>query len=172
MCRYSLSEVNQLSQANFVAVFGAIFEATPEIAAQTWQHRPFTSLQALHQTMCRLVERRDRVAQLRLLQAHPDLGSKAKMAPASVQEQATVGLDTLSAEEFQRFQRLNQTYQERFGFPFIVAVRNYSSQESILQAFEVRSQNTLEQEHTTAMLEVMQIAWYRLRDIILENGTA
>ncbi|MGF1521203.1 MAG: 2-oxo-4-hydroxy-4-carboxy-5-ureidoimidazoline decarboxylase [Leptolyngbyaceae cyanobacterium] len=166
---YTLAEVNQFSQAEFVAVFGAVFEATPAIAADVWHDRPFVSVRALHQAMCEAVEKRDRAANLQLLQAHPDLGSRVKMAMASVQEQASVGLDALTEEEFARFQQLNQAYRERFGFPFIIAVRN-QTKDSILQQFEVRSRNSTEQEYTTALSEVRQIAWYRLTSLVLEGA--
>ena len=64
--------------------------------------------------------------QLALIKAHPDLGSKAKMAETSVQEQAGVGLDRLSEAEYQRFQSLNQAYKDKFDFPFIVAVKYHT----------------------------------------------
>lgn len=165
MQQYSLTEVNQFSQTKFVAVFGAVFEAAPEIATQAWADRPFDSCQSLHRVMCGLIEGRDRAANRQLLQAHPDLGSKVQMALASVQEQASVGLNSLTKAEFDYFQTLNRAYRARFGFPFIIAVRNHTKA-SILQAFETRSHNSPEQEYATALAEVMQIAWYRLDAII------
>ena len=167
MGHHTLADVNQLSLIEFVALFGAVFEATPEIAAKAWQARPFDSLQTLHQTMCRIVERRDRASNLQLLQAHPDLGSRIKMAMASVQEQARAGLTILAESEFVRFQQLNQAYRERFGFPFIIAVRDHTK-ESVLAQFEVRLLNSVEQEYTAALSEVMKIALYRLVDIVSE----
>lgn len=164
---YSLAEVNQLSHLEFVSVFGAVFEATSEIATQTWQYCPFESFEELYQTMQRLVRDRDRTTNLRLLQAHPDLGGKMRMAPASVQEQTGVGLTTLSEIELKRFQELNQAYRKRFGFPFIIAVRNHTKT-SILEAFQTRLRNSSDQEYSTALSEVMQIAWYRLADLVSE----
>lgn len=166
MKQYTLTEVNQFSRVEFVAVFGAVFEVTPAIAAAVWQERPFASLRTLHQAMCEVVKGRDRAANLQLLQAHPDLGSRVKMAVASVQEQASVGLDALTEEEFAHFQQLNRTYRERFGFPFIIAVRNHTK-DSILQQFEARSHNNTEQEYATALSEVMKIAWHRLTNLVL-----
>ncbi|NER84433.1 MAG: 2-oxo-4-hydroxy-4-carboxy-5-ureidoimidazoline decarboxylase [Leptolyngbya sp. SIO1D8] len=169
MHQYTLEQVNQLSLAEFVDIFGAIFEDTPNIAADTWNHRPFRSLKILHQVMCRIVDSRDRTCQIQLLRSHPDLGSKFKMAPTSVQEQASLGLDRLTEAEFNRLQDLNQAYQDRFGFPFIVAVRDYKTKTDLLQVFEARTLNTPEQEYKTALAEVAQIAWYRLTDITTES---
>jgi 2-oxo-4-hydroxy-4-carboxy-5-ureidoimidazoline decarboxylase len=83
------------------------------------------------------------------------------MAEASVQEQSTVGLDQLSAAEYDRFQNLNQAYKEKFSFPFIIAVRN-NTKDSILAAFEQRLQNNLEVENQHAIAEIIEIARWRL----------
>jgi 2-oxo-4-hydroxy-4-carboxy-5-ureidoimidazoline decarboxylase len=104
-------------------------------------------------------------AQLALIQAHPDLGSKAKMAASSIAEQAGAGLDRLSPEEFERFQRLNQAYKDRFGFPFIVAVKNHTKA-SILQTFEERLQNSYGEEVQRAIAEIAQITRFRLEQQI------
>jgi 2-oxo-4-hydroxy-4-carboxy-5-ureidoimidazoline decarboxylase len=162
---YSLTTINQMSQEEFVAALGAVFEQTPTIAQQTWQQRPFTSLEALHQRMVEVVRAAPVEAQLALICAHPDLGSKAKMAVASVQEQAGAGLDRLSPEEFDRFQTLNQDYKTKFGFPFIIAVRNHTKT-SILEAFEQRLQHSIDTEREQALTEIFQIAKFRLADLI------
>lgn len=150
-----------MSQEAFVAALGAIFENTPAIAAKAWHQRPFDSVEALHRAMVAVVQADSDDAQLALLRAHPDLGSRAAMADASVQEQASAGLDRLSPEEYSRFHQLNQAYTERFGFPFIIAVRSHTKA-SILAAFEERLQNSRESERQTALQEVFKIARFRL----------
>jgi len=102
----TIATLNQLSQAEFVETLGAIFEDTPTIAAQTWHQRPFQTVDELHQRMVAVVEALNPEAQLALIQAHPDLGSRLKMAEASVQEQAGVGFDRLTPEEYDRFHNL------------------------------------------------------------------
>ena len=82
---YRITQMNQMSQAEFVAAFGSVFEDTPSLAEQTWHHCPFTDLAHLHQTMVTLVDQLSPDAQLVLIRAHPDLGSRVHMAPASVQ---------------------------------------------------------------------------------------
>lgn len=162
---YSLDALNQMSQEDFITGLGDIFEQTPTIAAAVWKNRPFISLADLHQKMVAIVYRMTPAEQLALIRAHPDLGSRAKMADASVQEQAGVGLDRLSPEEYQRFHQLNQTYRETFGFPFIIAVRNHTKA-SILKAFETRLRNDPSAEQQQALTEVTQIAWFRLQDLV------
>lgn len=154
-----------MSQADFTTALGEIWEETPEIAQQTWHNRPFTDLETIYQAMTDVVNNMNPEQQLTLIQAHPDLGSKAKMAEASVQEQAGVGLDRLSESEYQRFQTLNQAYKDKFGFPFIVAVK-YHTKETILEAFETRLQNSQEAEKQEALTEISKIARLRLESLI------
>ena len=158
---YAISTLNQMSQSEFTEAIGSIFEHTPEIAAEAWRSQPFADVQRLHQVMAAIVLQMSDAAQLKLICVHPDLGSKFKMAEASVQEQSTVGLDQLSATEYDRFQYLNQAYKDKFAFPFIIAVRNHTK-DSILDAFEQRLLNNLEVEKKQAISEIIEIARWRL----------
>lgn len=153
--------LNQMSQSEFIEAIGSIFEHTPEIAAEAWRSQPFADVQKLHQVMATIVLKMSDDEQLKLICAHPDLGSKFRMAEASVQEQSTVGLDQLSATEYDRFQYLNQAYKDKFAFPFIIAVRNHTK-ESILKAFEQRLLNNLDVEKKQAIAEIIEIARWRL----------
>ena len=164
---YTIAEINHMTQSKFVTAFGEVFEDTPSIAEQAWYQRPFLDLTHLHQTMVALVEQMSEDAQLALIRAHPDLGSRVKMALASVQEQTSVGLDRLSPAEYQQFQTLNTTYQNKFGFPFIMAVKG-QTKETILAAFAQRLQNTSTQEQHQALLEITKIAHFRLNDLLDE----
>jgi 2-oxo-4-hydroxy-4-carboxy-5-ureidoimidazoline decarboxylase len=163
---YAIATLNQMSQTDFVAALGAVFEATPQIAHQAWLQRPFTDVDSLHGAMVNCVEAMADSEKLALIQAHPDLGARVKMAEASVKEQAGVGLDRLSAEEFEQFQSLNQRYKERFGIPFIVAVKNHT-RASILESFERRLQHSPEAETEQALTEIKQIARFRLLDLVV-----
>lgn len=162
---YSIAQLNQISQTEFVQRLGAVFEETPTIADQVWHQRPFADVNELHQKMTAIVNAMSQTDQLALICAHPDLGTKAKMAEASVQEQSGIGLDRLTAQEYARFQFLNQAYKDKFGFPFIVAVKNHSKS-SILEAFEQRLNNSLSTEISQALLEILTIAHFRLVGLI------
>lgn len=157
----SLTELNQMSQSEFVEALGAIFENTPAIAEAAWSARPFASIAELHQSMVAVVQQMSGDQQLALIRAHPDLGSRAKMAEASVQEQSGAGLDRLSAEEFHQLQALNQAYKDKFGFPFIIAVKNHTKT-SILAAFEARLHHSIEAEQQEALNQIFQITRLRL----------
>lgn len=166
---YSIAELNQMSQDAFVAALGAVFEDTPTIAHTAWQSRPFSNLADLSQKMISVVKAMSPEAQLRLICAHPDLGSKAKMADASVREQAGAGLNQLSPAEFEQFHTLNQRYRETFGFPFIIAVKNHTKS-SILAAFEQRLQHDVMTERQQALTEIAQIARFRLENLVDSQG--
>jgi len=164
---YSLTALNQMSQAEFTTALGDIFEQTPQIAQQAWQSRPFGDRTDLHQKMLTVLDRMSEAEKLALIRAHPDLGSKAKMADASVQEQAGAGLTQLSAAEFERLHDLNQTYRAKFGFPFIIAVRNHTKT-SILEAFVQRIANSPDAEMAQALAEIGQIAGFRLQEQVAD----
>lgn len=158
---YSLTQLNQMSQEAFVEALGAVFEDTPAIAHQAWNQHPFANVADLHQKMVGVVQAMSQDEQLALIRAHPDLGSKAKMAAASVQEQAGAGLAQLTPEEYERFDLLNQTYKQKFGFPFMIAVKHHTKS-SILKAFELRLKNTVSAEMTQSLTEITEIARLRL----------
>jgi 2-oxo-4-hydroxy-4-carboxy-5-ureidoimidazoline decarboxylase len=158
---YSIAQLNQMTQDEFAVALGAVLEETPAIAHHAWENRPFADVTDLHQRMVDVVKAMRREEQLALIRAHPDLGSNAKMAEASVKEQADAGLDQLTPPEYERFQVLNRSYQEKFDFPFIVAVKNHTK-DSILETFARRLENTVDQELEQALTEIFQIAQFRL----------
>ncbi|MBW4664516.1 MAG: 2-oxo-4-hydroxy-4-carboxy-5-ureidoimidazoline decarboxylase [Chroococcus sp. CMT-3BRIN-NPC107] len=161
----SIAQLNDMSQEEFVSVLGTIFEHTPEIAQKAWNYRPFAEVAALYQKMVDVVSLMIIDEQLALIQAHPDLGSKVLMAEDSTKEQAGLGLDRLSPEEYAYFQWLNQSYKDKFEFPFIIAVKT-QTKASILDEFERRLQNTREAEIASAIAQINKIAWFRLLNVV------
>ncbi|PSN20137.1 OHCU decarboxylase [filamentous cyanobacterium CCP5] len=158
---HSLSQLNAMSQTEFTNTLGPVFEETPAIAARAWQQRPFESLEALHHCMVEIVQGMDTDQQLALIRVHPDLGSRAQMAQASVNEQAGAGLSQLTAAEYERFHQLNQTYRQKFEIPFILAVAGHTKA-SVLETFEARLKNSIDKERETALAEIFKIAAVRL----------
>lgn len=165
---FSIAELNAFSQEEFVAALGTVFEETPSIAAQTWHSRPFADRADLFQKLLVTRQQMTPAEKLALIRAHPDLGSKVKMAADSVQEQSGAGLDRLSPEAFDRFQTLNHAYKTKFGFPFIIAVRNHS-RASILAEFDRRLQNSIAAETQQALTEITQIVQFRLGDRVVDS---
>ena len=168
----ALNQLNAFSHEEFVRGVGPVFEHSPWIAEETWAKRPFASLQALHQALCRTVAEAGVEKQLALIRAHPDLVGRAALAgtltQASTNEQASAGLDRLSPAEIAAFQKHNAEYRAKFGFPFVICAR-LNKKEAILAGFAARLQNTPEQEIKTALEEIAKIAKLRLQDIIKEK---
>ena len=167
----TLADLNRLGPADFAAAIGDAFELAPWVAEAAHARRPFATVTDLHAAMMGAVRAAPRETQLGFLRHHPDLAGKAARAGAitedSKREQASVGLDTLSEEEFARFHRLNDAYKAKFGFPFIVCVRRHT-RDSILSQFERRLPNDAEAEFAAALQEVFYIT--RLRIAVKVTG--
>jgi len=158
---------SKLSQAEFLARFAPVYEASPWVAEAVWPHAQAGMLdapQAMAAAMRSVVDRAPREAKLTLIRAHPELASRTRMAEASVREQSGAGLDQCSAAEFATFHRLNDAYGARFGHPFIVAVKGLTRAD-ILAAFEARLESDPETEFETAMAEIHRIAAFRIADL-------
>ena len=159
-----------LSHADFIAAFGPVYEASPWVAEGVWPAVEAGALddrEALAAAMRTVVDAAPQDRKLKLIRAHPELASRTRMAEASVKEQSGAGLDQCSADEFAAFQRFNAAYNDRFGFPFIVAVKGLTRAD-ILAAFEARLANDAETEFATAMAQIHKIAGFRLADLVKE----
>jgi 2-oxo-4-hydroxy-4-carboxy-5-ureidoimidazoline decarboxylase len=165
MTTHTLESLNSAAPADFAAALGGIYEHSPWVAEAVSGQRPFGTLAALHEAMVEAVRAASAHAQLTLIKGHPDLAGKAARAgtltPDSVSEQASAGLDRLSDAEFARFHQLNDAYQAKFGFPFIVSVRRHTK-DSILRQFERRLAHSAADERETALTEIVRIAALRL----------
>ncbi|PZQ63969.1 MAG: 2-oxo-4-hydroxy-4-carboxy-5-ureidoimidazoline decarboxylase [Phenylobacterium zucineum] len=155
---------DDVTRDEFLSRFGHVYETSPWVAEGVWPDPP-TDLDGLATAMAAVVDAAPRERRLALIRAHPELASRTKMAEASVQEQAGVGLDQCSAGEFAAFQRLNAAYNARFGFPFIFAVKG-ATRADILAAFEARLHNDPETEFQTAIAQIHRIARFRLADLL------
>lgn len=170
---HALADLNRTASADFCAAIGDTFELAPWVAEAVVGQRPFASVAALHEAMMGAVRSAPRERQLAFVCGHPDLAGKAARAGAlteeSRHEQASVGLDTLSEEEFARFHRLNNAYKEKFGFPFIVCVRRHT-RDSILSQFERRLRHDAATEFATALQEIAFITRLRVAAKVTGEG--
>jgi len=157
--------IDAADRAAFVARFEHLFEHSPWVVERAWEKRPFADAEALHNAFMATVHEAETPEQLALIRAHPQLGVKQALTDASEAEQAGAGLKALSAEEFERFARLNAAYQEKFGFPFIVCVGR-KTKAGILEAFEARLHNDAAAERQIALDEIGWIAKLRLNQAL------
>lgn len=169
----TLDALNLMSTAEFASAVGDTFELAPWVAESAATRRPFATVTALHEAMIGTVRGAPRERQVGFLRGHPDLAGKAARAGTitddSRREQASVGLDSLSEEEFARFHRLNDAYKAKFGFPFIVCVRRHT-RDSILAQFERRLRHDQGMEFATALQEVFFITRLRIAAKVAGEG--
>ena len=171
----TVAELSATDRGTFVTAVGWVFEDSPWVAERAWDMRPFVSLDALHDAMTSVVASASPEEQLALLRAHPDLGSvrvppprKApadRMSQASQREQDAAGLDTLTRDELDRLRALNAAYREKFGFPFLYAVKG-STKHDILSALERRLPASRDAERAEALRQVYRIARFRLEEVV------
>ena len=188
-------EPGPLERGAFVERFGGVYEHSPWIAREAFERgalpafltdpadprgpagalRSVDEARALGEALARVLARADDGRKLELIRAHPDLVGRAALAgelgAASADEQASAGLDRCTAEELARFRAANAAYRERFGFPFVMAVRG-ASRAAILEAFEARLGNAPEAERARALAEIDRIALLRLEAIAAEDAAA
>ncbi|MGH2945632.1 MAG: 2-oxo-4-hydroxy-4-carboxy-5-ureidoimidazoline decarboxylase [Solirubrobacteraceae bacterium] len=161
-----------MDEEAFVTALGALFEHSPWVARAAWRHRPFAGVPALHAAFEDAMRAGPRERQLALIGAHPELAGReaeeGELTDESSREQASAGLDRLSASEHSELTRLNRDYRERFGFPLVICVREHTK-DSILSWGRARVERSLEQEIATALGEITKIAHLRLQDLVSDD---
>lgn len=163
------------AREDFIARFGGVFEHSPFIAERAYDGGlifvPLTA-KGVHQALVSVFRTASREERLGVLRAHPDLAGKLAIAGEltedSRKEQAGAGLDRLTPQEHARFTELNTAYTQKFGFPFIVAVKGLDRKD-ILAAFEKRIGNSADDEFETAAAQVERIAGLRLATLLPEG---
>jgi 2-oxo-4-hydroxy-4-carboxy-5-ureidoimidazoline decarboxylase len=168
----TLAELNTCSKDDFVAALANIFEYSPWIAEQAASSRPFAGVNALFGAMKAAVDRAPSELRLALIKGHPDLANKTQRAAGltaeSSDEQNSVGLDRLSDAEYEAFERVNNAYRSKFGFPYIVCVRRHTK-DSILRDFERRLPNDANTETQASIAEICRIAALRLDQLVASD---
>jgi len=162
--RLSIAAINALDRDAFVARFGAVYEHSPWVAEQAWASRPFADREALAAAMRDAVLRAGRERQLALLRAHPQLGTRLALSGFSRAEQSGAGIGAATDADRAELQALNARYEERLGFPFILAVKNATLPE-ILASCRRRVDADPAGEFDEALRQVFRIAGFRLAEL-------
>lgn len=164
----SLTRFNAAPAEEFVATLGGIYEHSDWVPQRVIGRRPFAALGDLTMAMRQAVESATDEEKLALIRSHPDLAGKlaraGSLTDASTREQAGLGLDRLSDEEYTNFSQKNEIYRKKFGFPFIICAR-LTTQQGVVDAFAKRLGNSREIEVEEALRQIHEIAQLRLGDI-------
>jgi len=161
----SIDKFNKLSKAEFISIFGNIFEKTEWIAEKCYESKPYNNLDELVSKMMKIFENIEKERHLEILNSHPDLAVEKKLTENSKNEQKNASLNLCNDEEFIEFKKLNEEYKKKFGFPFIIAVKGKNKKE-ILNSFRQRITNNINLEFEEAKKQVKKIAKFRLSEII------
>lgn len=158
-----LSTINTMSEEDFVKSFGDVAEKSPWMARGAMFHRPYADREAMIAGFEKALDAAARPAQTILIRMHPDLATKARLSIDSRREQKDAGLDALNDAEYTHFTELNTRYKEKFGFPFIFAVKGASKQQ-VLESFEARLNNSVDEEFAMALTQIKRIFRFRIED--------
>ena len=164
-----INNINKLSEIQFIKIFTNIFENSQFIAEALYKKKGdgFNDFEDLTKKMLNIFENTTKEQKLKILNSHPDLADKAKIASLtsdSKKEQNSVDLDLCTEDEFNEFKKLNDLYKKKFGFPFILAVKGKDKIE-ILNNFQTRVNSEPQIEFEEAVKQVKRIASLRLEEL-------
>ena len=168
----TIDQINSATHAEAIKLLDGIYEHSPWVADQALAARPFKSLTDLKLQMARVLQAASKDAQIKLIQAHPELAGKAMVSQSltaeSSNEQGKAGLTQCTPEEFAVIQQLNADYNAKFGFPFILAVRGPRglglNKQQIIETFSRRLHGHPEFERQECLRNINRIAEIRLND--------
>ena len=166
----TLAEVNQMSREEFASTFGSIYQGPSWVVERAWERRPFEDTRDLRRAFQQALFSSTDEQERELIAAYPDLGSAAvssgESGASSMGDQSSLGLTILRDQEHEELGELTSAYRERFGFPLVMSVRDRDSFDQIIAEGRERMQNSPEQEHATALVEISRIASHRFDDLL------
>ncbi len=165
-----LAEVNQMSREQFAETFGSIYQGPSWVVERAWERRPFSDTPDLRRAFQQALFSSTAEQERELIAAYPDLGSTAvatgTTGAESMGEQSSLGLTFLRDQEHEELGELTSAYREHFGFPLVMSVRDRGSFDQVLEQGRERLENSPEQEHATALVEISRIANHRFDDLL------
>ena len=160
-----IKDINLLTEKEFLSLFGNIFEKSDWIAIKAFELKPFKNAKDLSDKMINIYEKSSKEKIIEIFNLHPKLAIEKKLTSFSSKEQIGAKLNTCTEEELAEFKNLNEQYQTKFAFPFIIAVKG-KSKNDILNSFRKRIENNFNDEFEEAKQQVKKIASLRLNEIL------
>lgn len=168
--KLSIESVNKLHPNEFVDLFKNAVELWPKATESVLLKRPFTDVDDLVFHFSNYLENLNVNDKVAVLQSHPDLAGKLldenKLSDESAVEQALAGLNKLTVEKRSQLIQSNAEYSQKFGFPFVICVRQNNKIDRILEGFHNRLPNTRDQEITNGIDQVKKICQLRIENIV------
>lgn len=168
--KLSIDDVNKLPSSEFVSVFKNAIELWPKAAESVFLKHPFTNRTELISHFTDYLQNLSINNKVVVLQSHPDLAGKLfdenKLSNESTDEQISAGLNQLTVAQSFQMLELNTKYKQKFGFPFVICVRQNNKIECILEGFQNRLPNDRDLEIINGIEEVKKICQLRVEDIV------
>jgi 2-oxo-4-hydroxy-4-carboxy-5-ureidoimidazoline decarboxylase len=162
----SLTGLNALPQDEFMRLLGDVVEHSPWVAERAFARKPFVSLDDLNSKLMACIRESDTADKLALFNRHPELAGReavaGEMTENSTSEQGRLGLTRLPRQQYQRLSRINRDYRQKFGFPFIVALRLHRDLESVMREGEASLKSSVETEVDRTLRQISAIVHGRL----------
>tara|TARA_X000001036_G_scaffold237259_1_gene221344 strand:- start:2018 stop:2512 length:495 start_codon:yes stop_codon:yes gene_type:complete len=160
-----IKDINLLTKKEFLSLFGNIFEKSEWIAIKAFELKPFKNAKDLSDKMINIYEKSSKEKIIEIFNLHPKLAIEKRLTSFSSKEQIGAKLNTCTETELVEFKNLNEQYQTKFAFPFILAVKG-KSKNDILGSFRKRVENNFNDEFEEAKQQVKKIASLRLNEIL------
>jgi OHCU decarboxylase len=173
-----MEEIRDLNWLNSLSPQQATEELRQCCGCKEWANevvsrRPYSSVETLLTTADEVWWLLQPVDWLEAFQSHPKIGEKKATAPVSEQSrewsgQEQAGVSSASRNTIESLAALNQAYEERFGFIFIICAAGKSSEE-MLSALRARIENDLPTELPIAAAEQGKITHLRLKKLLSQS---
>jgi OHCU decarboxylase len=165
-----LEAVNAMSREDFEQTFSGLFQGPRWPVQRAYDRRPFTDTHDLRRAFQEALYGAEREDQLTLIASYPDLGSASvasgEAGEGSLRDQSSLGLTLLNEQDHEELAALTQAYRDHFGFPLIAAIRDQNSIGQLISHGRDRLNNSPNQEHAAALVEIAKIAGYRFDDLL------
>ena len=167
-----LDQVNEMSREEFVRTFSSLFQGPHWVVERAYDQRPFTDTHALRRSFQDALFAASTEEQEQLIGSYPALGAQSvatgEEGEESLADQSALGLNRLAEKEHQELVSLTQAYQDRFGFPLVMAIRDQESFDQFLRQGWERLNNSPTQEHSAALIEIAKIATHRFDRLVTD----
>lgn len=168
----TVDALNALPEPGFLLAIAPFFEGAPAFLGRLAAARPFLDEEELFDRAAAITLDMPETEQLELIDAHPRIGAQpAQVSAMSFMEQGyaedaaaaqTPAAETQRARLQAELDRLNDAYEARFGFRFVVFVAGRLRAE-IVPVIEARLACERESEKRTALVDVIAVARDRWR---------
>jgi OHCU decarboxylase len=163
---FSIYTFNTANDTNATNMILPLIERSPNTAKLVAKQRPFSTALMLAEALTRNIYSLNEESCIELFLGHPELAAPnpEQMTEESQLEQGRLQLSNLQHTTQTKLDALNDSYNAKFGFPFIIALYRYKKIDDVLTEFERRLNETREIEIRNALTEICSISISRLNE--------